>query len=175
VGGGSSKGSEWAEEIARFGVQVGRKTERQTEGIRTLGFQQGEELLRTGGVGATIPAVTRALEASRASGATNERALRDLYATAGLAGTPMETRALAEQRTAQGLGEAQIEQQTAARHAQLIAGMTGLLPSTAAPFVGGASSSANALANLGAQGEASTGAGVGAAAGGVLAIIAALV
>ena len=168
-------GGKWAEDVARFGVQLGRKTEQQTGGIRTLGFQQGEELLRTGGVGATIPAVTRALEASKSAGATNERALQDQLATAGLAGTPYAIRAVAEQRTAQGLGQAQVEQNVAERQAALIAGMTGLLPATVAPFFGGSSAAATGLANLAAQGQQATGQGAGAAAGGVLGIIAAII
>lgn len=66
---------------------------------------QGVEALQTGGVGARIPIVQRAVEGTRVAASQAERQTTESLAQAGLAGTPFGENILATQRTQAGLGE----------------------------------------------------------------------
>lgn len=66
----------------------GESLEAETRGPRQAMFSQIEEALVTGGVGARIPLIQRAVESSRREGSNAMRQTGDQLALSGLAGTP---------------------------------------------------------------------------------------
>ena len=66
---------------------------------------QGVEALQTGGVGARIPIIQRAVEGTRVAASQAETRTTESLAQAGLMGTPFGENILAGQRTQAGLGE----------------------------------------------------------------------
>lgn len=134
-GGGGKKG----QELIKTAVRVGQQTERQSLPSRTMGFGQANELLSTGGIGARIPSIMKALESARSGMAVGRNNLEDTLASANLSGTPYGAAALANYDITAGLGEANVEQTAANNAIAQIAQIMNLGPVVAAPFAGGTS------------------------------------
>ena len=134
-GGGGKKG----QELIHTAVRVGQQTERQSLPSRALGFQQASELLSTGGIGARLPMIAKALEAVRSANATSRTNLESGLAANGLEGTPFGLAALAQQDISAGMAESQAQQQASANAISQIAQILNLGPVVAAPFAGGTS------------------------------------
>lgn len=93
-GGGASAETSATRQLARFG----RSFQRTSRGARKSYFDQLEEALNTGGVGARIPIIQRAIEASNASSSKTLGSTQDSLARSGLVGTPEGQRILAQVR-----------------------------------------------------------------------------
>ena len=141
-------------------MRVGQQTEQQSLPSRTLGFQQGTELLATGGIGARIPFIQKALESSRYGSGIARQNLEGGLAAAGLAGTPYGLAALQQADVTAGLADASVEMNAADKAIGQIAQILNLGPVVAAPFAGGTSAAINAGAGAGGS-EAGLYAGLG--------------
>ncbi|MCC6573303.1 MAG: hypothetical protein IT462_05870, partial [Planctomycetes bacterium] len=91
---GGKSGGKRGQELIKTAVRVGQQTERQSLPSRALGFSQGAELLSTGGIGARLPLISKALESVRTGNATARTSLEGNLAANGLAGTPYGIAAL---------------------------------------------------------------------------------
>lgn len=134
-GGSGKKG----QELIKTAVRVGQQTERQSLPSRSMSFSQANELLSTGGIGARIPSIMKALESARSGMAVGRNNLEDTLAAGGLAGTPYGAAALGSYDITAGLGEANVEQNAANNAVAQIAQLLNLGPVVAAPFAGGTS------------------------------------
>lgn len=139
-GGGGKKG----QELIKTAVRVGQQTEKQSLPSRSLGFQQATELLETGGIGARLPQIAKALEAVRNSNADARTTLEGNLAATGLAGTPYGVSALNQADVGAGLAESNTEQQASSNAIAQIAQILNLGPVVAAPFAGGTSAAITA-------------------------------
>lgn len=136
---GGKSGGKKGQELIRTAVRVGQQTERQSLPSRALGFSQGAELLSTGGIGARLPLISKALESVRTGNATARTSLEGNLAANGLAGTPYGIAALNQADIAAGMAESQTQQQAASNAIAQIAQILNLGPVVAAPFAGGTS------------------------------------
>ena len=91
--GGGAKGETKA---SKKGMKMAQRFEGEGREARGTLLDQWMEGLTTGGVGARIPIVSKAEEASRQATSNALRALEGQLAQTGQAGTPFGTRALAE-------------------------------------------------------------------------------
>ena len=155
-GGGGKKG----QELIKTAVRVGQQTERQSLPSRTLGFGQATELMATGGIGARLPVIAKALEAARNGMATGRTNLEQSLASNSLAGTPFGNAQLMGYDIAAGLGEANVQQQAANNAISQIAQLMNLGPVVAAPFAGG-TSAAITTGNMPGQDMSGLYAGIG--------------
>lgn len=70
----------------------------ESQGVRKESLSQVEEALKTGGVGARIPIIQRAVEAANASSSQAQTGTEESLARVGLTGTPYGQRILAGQK-----------------------------------------------------------------------------
>ncbi len=146
MGGGGGKGSQAQTSASRELEAFTGEIRQQSRGTRELLFSQAEEALRTGGVGAQIPSITRAQESSRLA---TSRALEQIdvsLAQSNLAGTPFGERVRAEALTTGEFATSQIPTQQAA---SIIQTFPGIASGAAIPIITGLGSAASAQANLG--------------------------
>lgn len=146
-------------------AHLSTKTFFESDKARRLFFQQMAEGLQTGGVGARIPIVQRAVEAQMGANAQANQQNRERTARAGLTGSPFD---VANQLGAQ----AQQSQKVAAIGPEMVNQMISGAGQdvTAATGLPGLSSAAGIKAGAAAQGAATQGQEIagGASAGGAL-------
>ena len=140
--GGKGSGKR-GQELVKTAVRVGNQTERQSLPSRGLGFGQATELLATGGIGARIPRIQKALESTRYGNAIGRQQLESSLAGSGLLGTPYGIAALNQADITSGLAESGVELAEGDKALAQIAQALNLGPVVAAPFAGGTSAAIN--------------------------------
>lgn len=124
----------------------------QSKGARKELYNQLTEALKTGGVGARIPIIQRAVEDVKAGTAQALAGQQQDYARAGLSGSPIAIQGLAQQRMAGSQAAARVPTDYAQ---QLINAGPGLVSSgTGIPGLAAAANLQQQAANIGAQNTA---------------------
>jgi hypothetical protein len=128
-------------------------------------FQQLNEALKTGGVGARIPIIQRAVENVNAATSLATRGASADFARAGLAGSPFAAQALAGIRAGGAQQAAEIPTQIAQ---ELISAGPGLISSgSGIPGLASAASIQQSAANAAAQNQAMIAQGIGGGVGSI--------
>lgn len=94
-GDGGKKGGSDSDAMGRL-VDLAETFAGETAGTREALFGMGEELITTGGIGANIPLINRALERTRLASSTAQQGTEANLARTGLTGTPFGQNILAE-------------------------------------------------------------------------------
>lgn len=93
MGGGKKESSQNVDQLG----QMARALFNETAGLRKEYMGQSMEALKTGGIGAQIPIIARALEASKSATSQSQQMTQDSLGRSGLIGTPFGQSILAQQ------------------------------------------------------------------------------
>lgn len=140
-GGGKQDSSPQIDKLSQLGQQLFNET----SGVRGTMLQQGEEALKTGGIGAQIPMITRALDASRSQLSTDLQSTSDDLAKHRLVGTPFGQSIMQNARVLGNQGISQIPTNFAQG---AIAQLPGFISALTGQGMGGMGQAASAQSNV---------------------------
>jgi len=147
VGGGGGKGGTSSAQTSGSKAleNIALQIESESRPSRQEMFRQVFEGLTTGGIGARIPIISKAQEASKVATARTLRSTEADLARGNLVGTPFGARTLAETRLAGELETAGIPTRETAR---IIETFPGIATGTSVPVITGLGSAASSQAQL---------------------------